>query len=125
MPRPWAMSLVLVAASISASSVSSSFVSTSAFRTEPRNLAVVTSRTVRGKASRMIGTPSIVAGSDASADGIDITAHFEHARDAAFDHGIDRPLVFKQRPFVGQVRPAIGHRICKKQMQSFERPDQG
>src|SRR6266567_1493616 len=103
------MRRVLVAASISVSSESSFSESTRDFNTESRSRAVVTRRTVRAKASRTIGTPSSIACSDASADGIDIAAYFQHPRNTAFDQGINRPFVFKQRSLVCKLGPPISH----------------
>src|ERR1700733_12679569 len=105
------MRRALVADSISSSSDSSSRESTRAFKTESRRRAEVTRRVVCGKASRMTGTPSIFFDSDAAADGIDVTAHLQHARNAALDHGIYRPFVFKKRAPVREVGPSIGHRV--------------
>src|ERR1700723_2085723 len=114
------MRRALVADSISSSSDSSSRESTSAFKTESRRRAEVTRRIVCGKASLMTGMPSIFFDSDAAADGIDVTAHLQHARNVALDHGIDRPFVFKQGTVVRGLWPSIGHRVGKEKVQALE-----
>src|SRR5690606_36091927 len=103
----------LFAASISASSANSSSLSASGAMTGSRRRALETSRTVGSNAARICG------GLGPATERVDILAGFEHARDAPFDHSLDRGLAGEQRRGVDEPGPAIGHVVGKQKVQAF------
>ena len=57
--------------------------------------------------------------SQAPAHGVHITAHFEHLRNAAPDHGVDGVHAGKQRPGIVQPQPAVCHLVGEEQVQAL------
>src|SRR3546814_12004587 len=119
-PRASAISRLLVAPSISASKARSLSSSASGRITAARSRALVTSRMVRGKATRTSASPFIAPSSETATQGVYILPGLEHPRDAAFDHRLHRRLAVEDRPAIIPHGPAIGPGVREAQVKHLD-----